>query len=277
MVLSIGSFAGLLFAPLLLLALVGVVIGIIAAVRARRYAPGRGRRGQAIAAIVVGAVSLVLTVFMVVEALVVYENLHPTVGTQASGQQSNPQTGSGTTGDGQPSLPSSLGDLKQVILASVARQNAVTVTSVTCDGAASMVAGSTFDCGATVSDGRWVPVRVNIFQPTDSGMSYGLGYGPLLAHNVVATSRQYTLDELESELRTNLTQAWGSSISDLWCDSSASMTEGSTFRCGINLDDGGVGLVRIDMVAPDGYDATVLRSPLTSGGPDSTDPDLSNT
>ncbi|MES1212241.1 MAG: DUF2510 domain-containing protein [Leifsonia sp.] len=277
MVLSICSLAGPFFPPLVVLALLGIVFGIIAAARARRYSPERRRRGQAIAAIVVGAVSLVLTVALTIAAVLAYENLQPTVGSQAGGQHSSTQSGSGTAGDGQVSFPSTIGELRQAVAASIERQDAVTVTSVTCDGAASMVAGSTFDCGATAGDGRWVPVRVNILQPTDSGMSYGLGYGPLLAPDAVATSRQYTLGQLESELGDNLAQAWGSSVSDLSCDSTASTAEGSSFRCHITMVDGGIGIVQIDMVPPDGYDVSVLQQPSQSGGSDAADPDLSNT
>jgi hypothetical protein len=276
MVLSICSFAGLLYAPLLLLALAGIVIGIIALARARRYAPERRHRGQAIAAIIVGAASLIVTVLLAIAAVLVYEAQHPTVGSQADGQ-SNTQSGSGPTDVGAPALPTTLAEMKQVIAASVERQDSVTVTSVTCDGAASMLAGSTFDCGVTAGDGRWAPIRVNILQPTDSGMSYGLGYGPLLAADAVAEPRQYTLAQLESELGTDLEQAWGSSVSNLSCDATASTVEGSSFACHVSMIDGESGVVQIDMVPPDGYDVRVLRAPSGSGASDGTDPSLSNT
>jgi hypothetical protein len=62
------------------------------------------------------------------------------------------------------------------------------------------------------------------------------------------------------------------------------MADGSTFQCTITLVNGNTGVVLISMVAPDGYDVSVLDSPLGSsgsggsGGSNATDPDpdLSN-
>lgn len=280
MIISIVSFAGLILVELLPLALAGIIIGIVALRRARRFAPNARRRGQAIAGIIVGAVSLVMTILLTVAAIVVYQQVHRTDTSQIGTQQSSPQTGSGSTaGDsGGQFFPSTIAELKQAIATSVTRHDSVVVATVTCDGAASMVSGSTFDCGVMVADGRWAPIRVNIMNPTDSGMAYDLRYGPLLAADAAATALHYTVDQITQEVTTNLAQAWGAPVSSVVCDPKASTTQGATFRCTVDLDDGRAGDVLIIMTPPDGYDLTVVSAPAVSGGSGSTDPnpDLSN-
>ncbi|MEO6116402.1 MAG: DUF2510 domain-containing protein, partial [Pseudolysinimonas sp.] len=279
MILSLVSFGGLVLAPLLVLALAGIIVGIVAIRRSPRFAPEGRRRGQAIAGIVVGAVSLVVTILLTVAAVAVYLQVHRPDNSASNSQQSSPQTGGGTATDstGGISFPTTIADLKQAVAKSVQRQDLVAVTSVTCDAAASMVAGSTFECGVGVSDGRWTPVRVDIQKSTGSGMAYGLGFGPLLPSDATATSPDYTLEQIEQQLSSNLPQAWEFSLSDLRCDSTASTTPGSSFQCMVSLDDGRVGVVQITMVAPGGYDVTVIHSPdQPSGSSGSTDPDLSN-
>lgn len=268
MIISIVSFAGLILVELLPLALAGIIIGIVALRRARRFAPHVRRRGQAIAGIIVGVVSLVMTVLLTVAAIVVYQQVHSTDTSQTGTQQSSPQTGSGSaTGDtGGVFFPATIVELKQEIATKVTRQDSVAVTSVTCDAAASMVAGSTFDCGVMAADGRWAAIRVNILYPTGSGMAYGLGYGPLLAADAVSTPLQYTLDQITQELTMNLSQAWGAPVSSVVCDPTASMAQGSSFRCTVDLDDGRAGDVLITMTPPDGYDLTVVGAPAGSGG-----------
>jgi hypothetical protein len=88
LILALVSFAGLIFAPLLLLAISAIIIGIVALTRVPRFARKEGRRGQAIAGIVVGAVSLVTSVLLVVAALLVYQQVHHDVGTQSAARQS---------------------------------------------------------------------------------------------------------------------------------------------------------------------------------------------
>ncbi|HEU0206448.1 MAG TPA: DUF4333 domain-containing protein [Pseudolysinimonas sp.] len=235
-----------------------------------------------------------MTILLTVAAIFVSQQLHRTDGSHIGTQQSSPQTGSGSaTGDaGGVSFPSTIDELKQAIAASVTRQDSVAVTTVTCDAAASMVSGSTFDCGVMVSDGRWTAIRVNIISPAGSGMAYNLGFGPLLARDAASAPRQYTLDQIAQELTMNLGQAWGAPVSSVACDPTASVEQGSTFRCTVGLDDGRAGEVLITMAPPDGYDLTVTRAPVAgagggsggtsgsdgSGSGDSTDPnpDLSN-
>lgn len=98
LVFSIASFGGLLLGLLLVLSLPGLIIGIVALRRARRFAGGAGRRGQAVAAIVVGAVSVVMTVFLFVFAIQVYQHVHGTNPGQTSVQQS--QSGGFDSGTG---------------------------------------------------------------------------------------------------------------------------------------------------------------------------------
>jgi hypothetical protein len=90
LIFSIVSFAGLIIVALLPLALAAVIVGIAALRRIPMYAAGAGRRGQAIAGIVLGAVSLILTVFLIVVAIAAYEKVHPPVGSQAGTYQSSP-------------------------------------------------------------------------------------------------------------------------------------------------------------------------------------------
>ena len=267
LLLSIVSFAGLIFAPLLLIAAWGIVMGIVALRRARRFAPGAGRRGQAVAAIVVGAISAISTIVLTVAAIGVFQQLHPA----ASAPTASP---SGIF------FPSTVPELKQAIATSIGKHYSVTVKTVTCDGAASMVAGSIFECGVIADDGRWEPIQVQIGRPVESGMSYGLGYGPLLPSGSTAPApAPRTLDSIKQELLVNLQQAWGSPVASITCDAAASTADGSRFPCNISLADGRTGILVITMVDPGGYDVTVVRPPAGSGGSTdsgATDTDLSN-
>lgn len=94
LVLSIISFAGLIVGWFLSLALAGVIVGIVALVRAPRFAPSGRRRGQAIAGIVLGAVSLVVTVLLTIAAVLAYVQTHGTTPSQ-SGDPANAQTAQG--------------------------------------------------------------------------------------------------------------------------------------------------------------------------------------
>jgi len=76
LIFSLVSFGGVLLAWLLPLSLAGIITGGVALRRARRHAPGSRRRGQAIAGIVLGAVSLIVTVGLTVAALLVYVQVH---------------------------------------------------------------------------------------------------------------------------------------------------------------------------------------------------------
>ena len=76
LVLSIGSFAGILVGWFLCLAPVGIIVGIAALRRVRRFSPGGRRRGQAIAGIILGAVSLIMTVLMTIAAVLLLEQTH---------------------------------------------------------------------------------------------------------------------------------------------------------------------------------------------------------
>jgi hypothetical protein len=257
LVMSIGSFAGLLVAWFLLLAIPGIILGIVALRRARRFEPRAARRGQAISAIVVGAIGLVLSVLLFVAAILVYQQVHST-GVQTNAQPSPPSSGAIT-------FPSTVDELKQKIAASVSRDASVQVTSVTCDAAASMVPGSAFDCGAEAADGRWTPVRVNITNPSGSGVGFGLGHGPLLAAGAAPSTHQYTVEDISYELTVNLPGAWESPVSTVTCDPSASLTPGSTFGCLVRLTDGRSGRLLITITQTSGYDVTVLQLPAGSG------------
>lgn len=96
LVLSIGSFAGILVGWFLCLAPVGIIVGIAALRRVRRFSPGGRRRGQAIAGIVLGAVSLVMTVLLTIAAVLVFEHTHSNTPSQI-GQTAMTQTVGGTS------------------------------------------------------------------------------------------------------------------------------------------------------------------------------------
>jgi len=132
LVISIVSFAGLIIVQLLALAVAGIIIGGVALRRARRYAAPARRRGQALAGVIIGSISLIMTVLLTVAAVVTYQPVHDTGVSQAgaqqsspqqsSPQQSSPQSGSGTgTDSGLPPSPSTIDELKQAIGTSVAR------------------------------------------------------------------------------------------------------------------------------------------------------------
>ena len=275
LLLSIVSFAGLIFAPILLVAGCSIVMGIVALRRARRYRPGAGRRGQAIASIVIGAFAFA-TIVLAVAALNVSQQLHSSIASHNATGQSGTQSGT-APGDSGIFFPSTVAEMKQKIAESVAQQDSVTVKTVTCDGAASMVAGSRFQCGVIVDDGRWALVQVQIGYPAESGMSYDTVLGPLMSSDSTMPPQPYTVDGITQQLTVNLQQTWGSPVSDITCEASASTAQGSHFQCGITLQDGRVGLLLITMVNPGGYDVSVIQSPAgSSGSSDSSDPALSN-
>ena len=91
LVLSIGSFAGMLVGWFLCLAPVGIIVGIAALRRVRRFSPGGRRRGQAIAGIILGAVSLIMTVLMTIAAVLLLEQTHSNTPSQV-GQTAASQT-----------------------------------------------------------------------------------------------------------------------------------------------------------------------------------------
>lgn len=91
LVLSIGSFAGIFVGWFLCLAPVGIIVGIAALRRVRRFSPGGRRRGQAIAGIILGAVSLVMTVLMTIAAVLLLEQTHSNTPSQV-GQTAASQT-----------------------------------------------------------------------------------------------------------------------------------------------------------------------------------------
>jgi len=165
----------------------------------------------------------------------------------------------------------------------------VTVTTVTCDSAASMSSGAAFDCGAKIADGRWTSVRALIFTPFGSGMSYSLGIGPLLASDATYAPSAVTVHQITQEVEGDLFSAWQSSAT-LTCDPAASTTPGSKFGCHVDLSDGRSGDVLITMTPSGRYDVSVIHLPAGVGGADGSqgsggagssdstepDPDLSN-
>lgn len=258
LVISIVSFAGLIFVVLLPLSLAGIIIGGVALRRARRYAPSARRRGQAITGIILGSLSLIVTVLLSIAAVMVYQHVHSAVPPSRS-QQSTPSSGGIT-------FPSTIDELKQQIATSLTRDTSVAVTGVTCDAAASMVSGSAFDCGVQVADGRWTSVRVNITNPAGSGMGYGLGYGPLLGAGDTPATPEHSLDEIVHQQTMDLAQAWQVTVASVTCDPAASLTQGSTFGCRVSLSDGRTGDVVITMTPPYGYDVTVVHLPAGVSG-----------
>ncbi len=98
LIFSILSLAGMIFVVLVPLALAGVIIGIVALRRSRRFAPAGRRRGQALAGVIVGVISLVATILLTVAAVIVYQQVHST-DTAQTGSQASSQTGGGSASD----------------------------------------------------------------------------------------------------------------------------------------------------------------------------------
>lgn len=280
LIFSLVSFAGLIFAPLLALGLAGIVAGIAALRRVRLYAPGAGRRGQAIAGIVVGAISVIATVLLTIAALAVYQQVHSTAGAQAGTNQAQPQSGT-SSGDSVITFPLTIADLKMKIATSISRQNnSVAVTTVTCDGAAAMVSGSVFQCGVIVEDGRSGVVSVQIGRPTESGFAFGLSLGNLTSNASAPSPIPQTVSGIQQELTVDLAQAWASPVNGVVCGSGASTALGSQFPCEVTLQNGQSGQLMITIVNPGGFDVTVVRPPEDASGPSGSDnsdnPDLSH-
>jgi len=270
LIISIVSFAGLIIVQLLALAVAGIIIGGVALRRVRRYAAPARRRGQALAGVIIGSISLIMTILLTVAAVVVYQQVHDTGVSQTGTQQSGPQAGGGTGSDpGGISFPSTIAELKQRIAQYATEQNSVAVTSVTCDSAASMVSGSSFDCGVVVADGRWAPAWLVILNPQGDGMGYNMQVGDLLAADATATSTAPpTLDDVKEILGVNLPQAWQSAISTLTCDPGASTAQGSKFGCQVDLSDGRSGDVLVIMTPSGYFDVSVTHPPAGVGGAD---------
>ena len=133
----IYSLVALVFNPFGALGIGGLVLGVRALRRAPHFAPEASRRGQAIAAIVVGITATVVSILLVAAAI--------TVSNQQRELSSYDQQG-----------------MQQEIKADIEKDSGLTVDRVDCPAHPAIHAGSLFDCTATMSDARLVAVHVTI-------------------------------------------------------------------------------------------------------------------
>lgn len=172
LVISLTSLAGVIFAPLLVLALAGIAMGVVALVRMPRFAPPGRRRGQAVAGIIVGAVSLIATVLLTVAAVAVYQQVHRT-GTQQDGGSS----GGSTSGESSlyeksypgSSVPYTLPVIEQNLTADFQSHFGLTVSRIDCDSDATFGPGDFFECVVTSTDHSTARAQIAMSDGSDGG------------------------------------------------------------------------------------------------------------
>ncbi len=134
----IFSLVSLALNPLLIVGIIGIVQGVRGLRRAPNFLPERANKGQAIAAVVVGAFSTVLAVFIVAVAVwLPFQRAQQAAQFDQLGVQQEIQT-----------------DLQ--------RESGLAVARVDCPANPSVAAGSVFNCVATMGDARTVQVILTI-------------------------------------------------------------------------------------------------------------------
>lgn len=246
------SLIALLINPLLILGIGGLVNGIRALRRVPQFAPANARRGQAIAAIVVGAFATVASACLVVVAVLipVMHGLNP-------GAHVFDREGA------QSQLASELSD-----------KHPGAISSVSCPADPAMHEGDAFDCTAMLADGGSLPIHITIH---DSNGSYTYDWRvdwseasapapsssePFQADHA-GTSVPYTLEDIERNSAADLHSHYGLDVSKIQCDTDAAVARGDFFQCTVTFTDGSAAGIQIAMSngLDGGYNLLVLNPP----------------
>jgi hypothetical protein len=170
----IFSLISIVINPLLLVSVSGIVMGIVALVRAPGFAVQQARRGSAIAAIIVGLVAITIDIGA---GVFVYQLQHPTVAAVSQPQVQQPQAQPRTDSQITPTLESTtaqLTDVQASILRALLSRGASGTPTISCPPATVALTQRTFDCIATLSDGSTRKFAVNLENGTGYGISWSL-------------------------------------------------------------------------------------------------------
>lgn len=249
------SLVALVINPLLILGIGGLVNGIKSLRRVSQFAPENARKGQAIAAIVVGAFATLMSIGLLIVAVLipVLHGLGPHV-FDREGAQSH--------------LAAELS----------AGHPAGSVASVSCPPDTAMHDGDTFDCMAALGDGGALPIHVTIH--VDNGV-YTYAWkvdwteatgpsqsdSPLFQTDHAATGVPYTLDVITQNTATDLSSHYGLAVTKIDCDSDASVARGAFFECVVTFADASTARIQIKMSngLDGGYNLMVLNPPAGGG------------
>lgn len=259
------SLIALLINPLLILGIGGLVNGIRALRRVPQFAPENGRRGQAIAAIVVGAFATVASACLLVVAVLipVMHGLNPGAHVfDREGAQSQ-------------------------LASELSAKHPGAISSVSCPADTAMREGDAFDCTAMLAAGGSLPIHITIHD-TNGAYTYDWRVDwnearepapsssePFEADHA-GTSVPYTLEDIERISAADLHNHYGLDVSKIQCDSDAAVARGDFFQCVVTFTDGSTAGIQIAMSngVDGGYNLLVLDPPRggNAGGPPSPAP-----
>jgi hypothetical protein len=246
------SLIALVINPLLILGIGGLVNGIRGLRRVPQFAPENARRGQAIAAIVVGAVATVVSSCLLVVAVLipVLHGLNPGAHVfDRSGVQSQ-------------------------LVSELSAGHPGEVSSVSCPADDAMRQGDTFDCTATLADGGILPIHITI--EVDNGVysyeweaDWKEATGPIQTDSEpfqadhAGTSEPYTLDAIKQNTAADLENHYGLTVTTVECDSDAAVARGDHFECVVTFSDASTARIQIAMSdgVDGGYNLLVLNPP----------------
>lgn len=263
------SLIGLVLNPFAMMSIGGLVLGIRALRRAPQFAVTAARRGQAIAAIVVGSFGTVATILLLIAAIT----------TAVAGAQRNSIHAFDREG-AERHLMSEL-----------------SATNVSCPPDPAMKPGDRFDCTATLDDGRTIPVHITI--EVDGGVyTYSWRANPgqanpgsstdssLFQADHAAASVPYSLEVIKQNTADDFLGHYGVNVTRIDCDPGAAVARGDFFQCTVAMADGRTAGVQIAMSSgTDGGYTMLVLDPPAGGSPTqpaaptdgaASDPDVSN-
>ncbi|MEO6533592.1 MAG: DUF2510 domain-containing protein [Pseudolysinimonas sp.] len=246
----IYSLIALVINPFFFMGIGGFVNGIRSLRRVPQFAPENARRGQAIAAIVLGAVATVVSIIWVVAAIAIplAQADRPHVFDQALAE----------------------GDLVRDLAIPGDPENSA--TAVKCPPDPAMKVGQTFDCVATLGSGQTLPVHITIGENGNVST-----YGWRIDRNETsgATAAGSSLDDITQDAAASLSKDDNMQVSAIHCPADASVAAGSVFQCTVLLTDGRSAVIQIQMIDEAGaYSLTIVTPP--AGSDDSNNPDVSH-
>lgn len=247
----IYSLIALAINPFFFMGIGGFVNGIRSLRRVPQFAPENARRGQAIAAIVVGAVATVLSIVWVVAAIAL-----------PIAQANRPHV-----------FDQALADSDLVRDLTIPNDPQNSAIAVRCPPDPAMKVGQTFDCVATLGSGQTLPVHITI---GENGNVSTYGWQVDRSETTGATAATSSLGEITQEVAATLSKNDNMQVASIDCPPGTSVAAGSEFQCTVLLTDGRHAVIQIQMLDEGGgaYSMTIVTPPAASD--DSSDPDVSH-
>jgi hypothetical protein len=258
----IYSLIGLVLNPFAMMSIGGFVLGIRSLRRAPQFVEQNARRGPAIAAIALGAVGTVITAALITVAIAI-----PILQGQRGSVHVFDRAGA-----------------EQDLVSELATGNPDnSAATVSCPPDAAMKIGDTFDCTATLGDGRTMPVHMTIgfrggvyTYSWTANLSEASGGSPSTGAFHAGNGVPATLPAIKQELATEFLGQYGVAVSKIDCPTDASLAPSAFFECVVTLADNRTARVQISMSSgSDGGYSTLLLIPPASAS-NASDPDLSH-